>query len=242
MKNNNAKKHRQFIIPLTHQADPPQVVRFFLFYDAWNGIVTAYYLYAGNTSARGPRKLYRDLFNQARILIPLLRAFISLVLNRYTFSNYYYYVLISIVLFQSSLLSSFPSLSWLLPSWQWFLNWGETTASKRAIVSCSRRPISWTNTLNSQPVKQVWQAFVVVRSCALEKQHHALNIVTRYKYTTKYYNGFTKYWIKCEKLYIKMTWKPPSVQQNTVTIHCYKNQPFTEIVAPSRRSLIGWNL
>jgi hypothetical protein len=30
-------------------------------------------------------------------------------------------------------------------------------------------------------------------SCTLEKQHHALNIVARYKYTTKYYNGFTKY-------------------------------------------------
>jgi hypothetical protein len=41
-----------------------------------------------------------------------------------------------------------------LPCWQWFLSWGETTASKRTIVSCSRRPDSRTNTLNSQPVKQ----------------------------------------------------------------------------------------
>jgi hypothetical protein len=50
-------------------------------------------------------------------------------------------------------------------------------------------------------------------SCTLEKTSRSKYSNTRYKYTAKYYN-FTKYWIKCEKLYIKMTWKPHSVQQN----------------------------
>jgi hypothetical protein len=44
------------------------------------------------------------------------------------------------------------------------LSWGETTASKRTIFSSSRRPDSRTNTLNSQPIKQVWEVFVVVRT------------------------------------------------------------------------------
>jgi hypothetical protein len=107
----------------------------------------------------------------------------------------------------------------------------QTTASKRTIVSCSRRPDSRTNILNSQPVKQVWQVFVVVRmgqclpllvECEpvvhLKYTSRSKYSNTRYKYTTKYYN-FTKYWIKCEKLYIKMTWKPHSVQQNNYKFH-----------------------
>jgi hypothetical protein len=120
---------------------------------------------------------------------------------------------------------SLSSAAVFVPCWQWFLSWGETTASKRTIVSCSRRPDSRTNTLHFQPVKQVWQVFVVVRmGKCLPLLVKCESVVTwkttsrsKYKYTTKYYNGFTKYWIKCEKLY-KMTWKPPSVQQNNYTL------------------------
>jgi hypothetical protein len=65
-------------------------------------------------------------------------------------------------------------------------------------------------------------------SCTLEKQHHALNIVTRYKYTTKYYNGFTKYLEENVRNYTLRRLEN-RLAFNRITIHCNKNQSFTEI-------------
>jgi hypothetical protein len=77
-------------------------------------------------------------------------------------------------------------------------------------------------------------------SCTLEK-HHALNIVTGAINILQ--NIITlQYWIKCEKLYIKMTWKPHSVQQNNYKFHTATKINLYRNSSAVATTLMGWNL